>query len=245
MQCDRCQELLMDRLTPGGDVGVELDTALQHARECEACRAFSERLDRTWSGLSQWGVTPAQDDVAGMTRLRVAVHADRLRHTTSPRRASAWLGAGLAAGLLIGGFGSAMLREGLDLGDSTQSEFLLLFHRDALAADPGPGLALSRMIGEYATWREDLDDRGVLLASRLLDAGSRSELRGTGAALSISHSSPRDDPNGYVSGFFLVRAASLKAAEALARSSPHLGYGGSIEVRPVVLPPSPDRGDAP
>jgi hypothetical protein len=238
MTCERCQALLIDRLTPGGDLGVELDMALQHARDCDVCRAWNERLGQVWSGLSHWGVPPAQDDVAGMARLRAAVHADRLRGATTSRRAAAWLGAGLAAGLLIGVLGSSMVRGGRVLGGPTESEFLLLFHRDGLAADPAPGPALTRMIDEYTIWREDLEDRGVLLASRLLDAGSRSELRGAGPALSISHSAPRTDADGYVSGFFLVRAANLTAAEAMARTSPHLGYGGSIEVRPVAIPPT-------
>jgi hypothetical protein len=130
-----------------------------------------------------------------------------------------------------------MWRGGTGLGGGADSEFLLLFRRDALAADAAPGPTLNRMIDEYAAWREELDERGVLLASRLLDAGRRSELRGSGSGLSVLNSSPSDDPAGYVSGFFLVRAASLTEAEALARRSPHLGYGGSIEVRPVVAVP--------
>jgi hypothetical protein len=228
----------MDRLTPGGDAGVELEAAMRHARDCEVCRAFAERLERSWSGLSHWEVPPIASEEAGMTRLRDAVRADRFAAATSFRRASIWMGAGLAAGLLIGVLGSPLLREETALNGPSEAEFVLLFRRDALAADPAPGPTLTRMIDDYTTWREELNDRGVLLASRLLDAESRSELRSADAALSIRQSSPRDDPDGYVSGFFLVRAANLREAESLARGSPHLRYGGSIEVRPVAVPPT-------
>jgi hypothetical protein len=52
---------------------------------------------------------------------------------------------------------------------------------------------------------------------------------------------PRDGGGEFVSGFFLVEAVNLDAAEAIARTSPHLEYGGSIEIRPIVEPPKPGR----
>jgi hypothetical protein len=36
-----------------------------------------------------------------------------------------------------------------------------------------------------------------------------------------------------VAGLFIVRASDLERAAAIARTCPHMRYGGQIEVRPI------------
>jgi hypothetical protein len=45
---------------------------------------------------------------------------------------------------------------------------------------------------------------------------------------------PPGGPLGEMSGFFLIRANDRDEALAVARTHPHLRYGGSIEVREIV-----------
>jgi len=39
-------------------------------------------------------------------------------------------------------------------------------------------------------------------------------------------------------GYFLIKAQDMNAALAIARTCPHLKYGGSIEIRPIEDTPS-------
>jgi len=120
--------------------------------------------------------------------------------------------------------------------DVAEGSFLLLLRRGPGAVEPDAGPERDRMIDRYSAWRDDLERGGALLLSRLLDAGSAVELSGSADGVTRQHRSPREGGE-YVSGLYLVAARDLDSAEAIARSSPHLDYGGTIEVRPVVTPP--------
>jgi hypothetical protein len=95
------------------------------------------------------------------------------------------------------------------------------------------------MVAEYSAWREGLAERGALLASNLLDAATGVELRGMPSGVAVTEGVPHSASGEYVSGYYLVAAADLSSARELARTSPHLRYGGSIELRPVSVPPAP------
>jgi hypothetical protein len=91
-----------------------------------------------------------------------------------------------------------------------------------------PDRALVDLVREYGAWAGELGREGRLVAAEELDGWS--------AVL------PADDAPGApeggaataMTGFFLVRAEDREAAVALARTHPHLGYGGRVVVLGVV-----------
>jgi hypothetical protein len=158
------------------------------------------------------------------------------------RRTWATVAAAALAGVLVG---LALPRPGAPPALSPSatvdgSAYLLLLRRgpDATAPDAGP--AFDRMVAEYSAWRAGLVERGVLIASNLLDATTGVELRGAPSGMIVAHGVPRSASGEYVSGYYLVAAPDLTSARELARASPHLRYGGSIELRPVSVPPTPE-----
>jgi hypothetical protein len=97
MNCDEIQPLLIDLLYGEIDPG-DVDRLQRHLRDCEACRAEREALQRTVQSLDAWSPVESPCDA----RILAAVAA---REAGRPRRDRArgvlpWF-AGLAAGLLL------------------------------------------------------------------------------------------------------------------------------------------------
>jgi hypothetical protein len=93
-----------------------------------------------------------------------------------------------------------------------------------LAGDVTPSADGSTRAEEYGQWARDVAARGIRISGLEL-ADSAGVIRGR---------SNRDFPElAAVGGFFLVNAASDESAAALARSSPHVKYGGTVVVKRV------------
>ena len=94
------------------------------------------------------------------------------------------------------------------------------------------GIPNERLRTEYTAWAGTLAERGLFLEGeelgddgRLLHPNPESDV-----AVSVEELAATDKT---VSGYFLIRARNYKEAEAIARTCPHIGYGGAIEVRPL------------
>jgi len=123
-----------------------------------------------------------------------------------------------AAGLWLGSMRQAPDAEG-------QRFALLLFQSPLEHATP-PDVEASR-VAEYIAWARSLEENGRTVTGEKLDDPRR--LVAPAAAGPIE-----GDPIGVpVNGFFIVTADNLEEALGLARTCPHLKYGGVIEVRPV------------
>jgi hypothetical protein len=89
--------------------------------------------------------------------------------------------------------------------------------------------ALPELVAEYRSWAQELDADGLLVAAaRLREEGSRLEGLERGEIFGLDASELRS-----ATGYFVIRANDLSAANALAQTCPHLKYGGVITVRPV------------
>lgn len=89
---------------------------------------------------------------------------------------------------------------------------------------------LQNIMGEYKAWVEQLGDNYL--------AGQRLEENGavlTGKQDPIATDGPFLESKEIIAGYFLIQAPDQEAANAIALSSPHLGYY-TIEVRPLVFP---------
>ena len=91
-----------------------------------------------------------------------------------------------------------------------------------------PDRALADLVREYGAWAGELGREGRLVAAEELDGWS--------AVLPADDApgAPEGSPATAMTGFFLVRAEDRDAALALARTHPHLGYGGRVVVLGVV-----------
>jgi hypothetical protein len=136
-----------------------------------------------------------------------------------------WLiGTGLAAAAVL----AIVLLQRPFTTPSSEPEFLLLIAEDSLYAPPSDSAEAQSRVAEYTEWAGRLAGAGKLVsAGELAYAGT--DVRAEGNSPSII-----DMKTGVVSGYFLVRAGSLAQAEQLAAESPHLKYGGTVTVRPLI-----------
>jgi hypothetical protein len=101
--------------------------------------------------------------------------------------------------------------------------YLLLLWEDAgyKAAD---GPARAGRIAEYRKWSRETP--GIESGDKL--SGDAWSLTGDGEPRTLAL--PR---TGFIAGLFVVRAAGDADAIRIARTCPHLRYGGKIELRPI------------
>ena len=97
--------------------------------------------------------------------------------------------------------------------------YLLTLYGNAPLARKTP----EELFEEYSAWARDLYDGGHLIASARLEDDR--EVFGDWGWV------PTERLPG---GFFYIRASSREEAQAIARESPHVRYGGAVELRGVV-----------
>jgi hypothetical protein len=158
-----------------------------------------------------------EERVVGTLRARGLLRAG----AAVPRRASArWLAwpVALAAGVLlfIGGF--AMGRRPAPSSLTGMTQYTLLLYE-------GPefntsGATEPELVKEYSAWAGELAGRGRLVSGEKL--GSEHWTLGADRA---THPAP--------TGFFIIAARDQGEALAIARTCPHLRYGGTVSVRPI------------
>lgn len=122
--------------------------------------------------------------------------------------------------------------------DATNQYMLLMYMRvdpaqaattETPAESAAPSEAYRAIIEEYRQWALDRQKEGRLVAAEKLADETR-VMTGRGDQLTIASTAHSDRALG---GYFLVTAPSLDDAIALAKSHPHLKYGGEVEVRPI------------
>jgi hypothetical protein len=164
--------------------------------------------------LRQEPVPPAMLE----SRVAAALRADGLIRTSS---VWAWP-ARIAASLLIFVTGAIVGHNvSLTAPQATvpQARYLLLLAGDATPASEGSSRAV-----EYGEWARSLSARGIKVSGDELS--SLAEL--------VTNTREATFPDlASVGGYFIIEAADDGAAAALARTCPHIKFGGSIVVRRV------------
>jgi hypothetical protein len=97
---------------------------------------------------------------------------------------------------------------------------------------PASADAEQRIVGEYVAWARSMHERGILVDADRLSDESYAYLHVRNGKIAVEDELL--DGGSHLGGFYLVRAKDLDAAIELARQSPHLKYGGEIEIRAVV-----------
>lgn len=178
--------------------------------------------DRPIQGLEQlYSSRPPSDALEArvLDRLRGEGWLGRRRQSVWPRRALA-----LAAGVIVFAAGWMVGREAAT-PSATEGAYMLILWE---GPDPGGAATGGPIASEYAEWARSLDQSGVVVDGNEL--GAERELVGDprGIRAGGEVGAPR------IGGYFLVGAADLAAARAIAATHPHIGYGGWIEVAEVV-----------
>jgi hypothetical protein len=119
--------------------------------------------------------------------------------------------------------------------EAAGSQFMLLLytHRGEDMGDASDVVdaRMAAIIDEYRAWANQMAERGQLVsAEKLRSTAAVMMASGDGVAVS---SRPGGDSGRVLGGYFLIRAANLDDAVALARTHPHLKYNGEIEIRPI------------
>jgi hypothetical protein len=168
-------------------------------------------------------------------RVVAALQLSRPQYRHAFRRWSVWgwraAAFGAAVMLFIGGFLVGGRKHRVVSADAEPQLYVLLTLEDADFRPPAgvPRAALAR---EYDAWAQGLSRKGQLvLGEALADSDWLLKVGRPLAELSVVDARARG------SGFFLLRATSEAQALALARSCPHLRYGGRVELRHITPNP--------
>ena len=218
MKCDDAINLvvdsLMDRLEP--DEQSELD---EHLASCAECAAEATALRQMWRDVAEVETPPSGKE----TLIRFGQEMERTRKRPAW---SAGLKAAAVVGLLLGGgvLGRITGREPAvspPLVGPSQS-YLLVIRGD----EPDRRFPDQQLTEEYRAWAGALANEGILVAAEKLkhDNGRW-----------VSDLAPAEDnPRALaLMGYFLIQAESYEEAVSVARESPHIAYGGTIEVREI------------
>jgi hypothetical protein len=162
------------------------------------------------------------------------VAALRARGLLSPARSrlprrGIQLIAGLAAAatLFVGGLLLGRRGVAIEPGGGAP-RFMLLLYEGSRYAQPRPGQEMER-VREYGAWARVHAVKGEIEGGEKLKDAGELLIGSDGSVTSVPPASGRDR----LAGFFLIRAPDGASALAIAKSCPHVRYGGSIVIREI------------
>jgi hypothetical protein len=112
-------------------------------------------------------------------------------------------------------------------------KFMLLLHESpAHRPELSPG-DMAKMIQEYRNWSDRLRAEGKLVVADKLTNDPGKVLRpGKDGAVAVTDG-PFAESKEVIGGYYCVEATDYAAAAEIAKGSPHLKFGGSIELRKI------------
>ncbi len=112
------------------------------------------------------------------------------------------------------------------LAENKNPQYILLLRSDSSPqATKLSNDEITRRVKEYTSWANELSEKGTLISAEKLK--SKTEILDKNAETSLS---ANDDA---VVGFFVIKAENYEKAKSVAKDSPHLKYGGRVEVREI------------
>jgi hypothetical protein len=111
-------------------------------------------------------------------------------------------------------------------------KYMLLLHDDPSSFAAMSPEEIQKVIEKYVAWRNRLRAAGLISEShKLADEPGKVIRSGNGQVRVID--GPYSETKEILGGYFVIVADSYAQAIERARDCPHLGYGGTIEVRQV------------
>ena len=254
VNCEDLRESLASYLY--GELDDPAGAAVEaHLSSCPTCTTEVAELRRTMRALDLWEVSGAATDEASPARAIDVAIAGR---AAGMGRALRWvlpggvgaLAAVLAFAVLVSTQARIERRDGMleisfygereneamsGVGDATEGEYLLLIMERPDQPVELSGEEEAKRVAEYRDWAGSLRGEGRSIDGQKLTesryrlasiAGGEVEAVAVATAQNVAH----DDVLG---GYFRIGAESMDDALAVAKTCPHLRYGGRIEVREV------------
>lgn len=159
---------------------------------------------------------------------RTLVARGLLRRRSSP--AWRWAGAtAAAAALFLAGYVAGYAQRDITPATEGAMRYVLFLYEDAEFDTSRPE---AELVAEYSAWAAALGERGQLEAGEQL-AMSEKVLEGRADSIAVDTRNVVADA-GTLTGLFVIRAGSESEALSIARTCPHLKYGGRVAVRAIV-----------
>ncbi len=131
---------------------------------------------------------------------------------------------GMVIGLTLGGRVDAPSEQA---AEQTGNQYMLLLYEDDSYQAPAPG-KMEERIGEYSQWAQDVAATGKYVTGEKLTDDSLLLLPG-GERSDVIPAAKQ----GVLEGYFVITAGDLEEAASIAKSCPHLRYGGAVSVRRI------------
>jgi len=110
--------------------------------------------------------------------------------------------------------------------------FLLLLHQNVDRPKPSSPDEYMAITKTYMAWTDRIRREGHHQGGQKLTDDSGKILRNSGGRVSITDG-PYAESKEVLGGYYLITARDYEEACKVAATSPHLGYGGRIEVRQI------------
>lgn len=113
-------------------------------------------------------------------------------------------------------------------------KYMMTIFEDEAVYDDGTGAAMGAIIQKHMAFGQE-HGAAILNGAGLQPAATATTVRTDGGVQTL-HDGPFAETKEQLGGFYLIEAADLDTAIAIARKIP-LAANGAIEVRPVMGPP--------
>ena len=111
--------------------------------------------------------------------------------------------------------------------------YMLLLHADSTRPRPTSPDEIMAITKSYMSWADRMRAEGRLKGGEKLTFDGGKVMRPNGGGKVTVTDGPYAESKELVGGYFAISAKDYDEACRIAESCPHLGYGGSIEVRQV------------
>lgn len=113
-------------------------------------------------------------------------------------------------------------------------KYLLTIYENEATYDDGTGAAMGAIIEKHMAFSADIGS-AMLNGAGLQPTATATTIR-TDAGKQTLHDGPFAETREQLGGFYMIEAADLDAAIAIAKKVP-IAANGAVEVRPVMAPP--------
>ncbi len=108
-------------------------------------------------------------------------------------------------------------------------KFMLVLYESELTRGNAPEEVRATALQKYSAWAQSLREKGKFLGSERLTPQGR-VMKGFGKQLRITDG-PYAESKEVFGGYWALEVESFEEAVECCRNSPHLEYGGTIEIR--------------
>jgi hypothetical protein len=180
-----------------------------------------DQHDAGWRERLAALAVPETGDPTAEDRAVKALQAAALLRTRSRGQPVTRILLPLAAAVVLFWSGGRWARRGAGTPDGRMPQYVLLLLEDSTFRG-GAQVGHDSLVAEYSAWAGELAGTGNLIMGEELDP----------AAYPLGNVTLEGVNR--VTGLFVITAESLEKAMGIARSCPHLRYGGGLVVRPIV-----------